>query len=156
MRKLLLIILGTGLVLLAACQSRVNQEAEKQKIQAVLESYITSIETENIDLYAGILAHDQDMVNFGTSEPPIVGWVSLKKLIEDQNAALSQTKITASDLVIHISKDGNLAWATDLWDFNTMAGGQQLQIPVRCTWILEKQNGQWIIVHFHKSVRGAA
>jgi ketosteroid isomerase-like protein len=156
MRRLILILLGTGLVLIAACQSKVNQEAEKQKIKAVLDSYITSIETEDIDLYGKILAHDQDMVNFGTSEPPIVGWDFLKKIIEDQNAALSQTKITASDLIIHISKDGNFAWATDLWIFNAMAGNQQLQIPVRCTWILEKRNNQWVIIHFHKSVRGAA
>jgi len=156
MRRLIVILLGTGLVLIAGCQSMVNQEAEKQKIKAVLESYITSIETENIDLYAEILAHDQDMVNFGTSEPPIVGWDPLRKIIEGQNAALSQTKIMDSDLAIHISKDGNFAWATDLWDFNAMAGNQQLQIPVRCTWILEKRNGQWVIIHFHKSVRAAA
>jgi ketosteroid isomerase-like protein len=144
------------LVLMAACQSKVNREAQRQQIKAVLESYITSIETEDIDLYGKILAHDQDMVNFGTSEPPIVGWDSLKKIIEDQNAALSQTKITASDLFIHISEDGNFAWATDLWEFKAMAGNQQLQIPVRCSWILEKRIGEWVIIHFHKSVRGAA
>jgi len=67
------------------------------------------LKTENIDLYAKILSHDQDMTNFGTSEPPIVGWDSLKKIIEDQNAALSQTKIIASDLAIHISKEGDFA-----------------------------------------------
>ena len=156
MKRLILILLGTGLVLVAACQSKVNQVAERQRIKAVLDSYITSIETENIDLYAKILAHDQDMVNFGTSEPPIVGWDSLKKIIEDQNAALSQTKITASDLAIQISEEGNFAWATDLWDFKAMMGDQAIQIPVRCTWILEKRNGEWVIIHFHKSVRGAA
>ena len=113
------------------------------------------MKTENIDLYAKILSHDQDMTNFGTSEPPIVGWDSLKKIIEDQNAALSQTKIIASDLAIHISKEGDFAWATDLWDFRAMMGEQAIQIPVRCSWVLEKRDGQWVITHFHKSVRGA-
>lgn len=155
MRNVILIFLGIGLALTTGCQSKVNREAEQQKIKAVLDSYITSIETENIDVYAKVLAHDADMVNFGTSEPPIVGWDSLKKVIEDQNAALSQTKITVSDLVIHISKEGNFAWATDLWDFKTMIGDQALQIPVRCSWILEKREGQWVVIHFHKSVRGA-
>ena len=155
MKKGSFIFLGITLMLITACQLKVNQEVEKKKIKAVLDSYITSIETEDIDLYAKVLAHDQDMVNFGTSEPPIVGWDTLKKAIEDQNSALSQTKITASDLSIHISKDGNFAWATDLWDFRAMMADQAIEIPIRCSWILEKRDGQWVVVHFHKSVRAA-
>ena len=155
MRTVTMILFGLIIVLLFACQAQPDVAAEKQKIASVLESYITSIETENIDLYGKILAHDQEMVNFGTSEPPIVGWDSLRKLIVDQNAALSQTKITASDLAINLSGDGNFAWATDLWNFKAMMGDQAFEIPVRCSWILEKRNGEWIIVHFHKSVRGA-
>ena len=155
MKTVSVIVLGMGLALMVACRSGVNQETEREKIKSVLDSYITSIETENIDLYAKILSHDQDMTNFGTSEPPIVGWDSLKKIIEDQNAALSQTKIVASDLAIHISKEGDFAWATDLWDFRAMMGEQAIQIPVRCSWVLEKRDGEWVITHFHKSVRGA-
>jgi len=155
MKGVSVIVLTIGLALLVACRSGVNQETEKAQIKSVLDSYITSIETENIDLYAKILAHDRDMVNFGTSEPPIVGWDSLKKIIEDQNAALSQTKIVASDLAIHISKEGDFAWATNLWDFGAMMGKQAIQIPVRCSWVLEKRDGRWVITHFHKSVRGA-
>ena len=155
MKPVSMIVLGMGLALMVACRSGVNQETERATIKSVLDSYITSIETENIDLYAKILSHDQDMTNFGTSEPPIVGWDSLKKIIEDQNAALSQTKIVASDLAIHISKEGDFAWATNLWDFGAMMGEQAIQIPVRCSWVLEKRDGQWVITHFHKSVRGA-
>jgi hypothetical protein len=29
---------------------------------------------------------------------------------------------------------------------------QALELPVRCTWILEKREAGWVIVHFHKSV----
>ena len=152
------IIIGFGAVLslLVGCQPSVNQETEKARIKAVLDSYITSIESEDINLYGKILEPDPNMVNFGTSEPPIVGWESLRKVIEDQNAALSQTKIAASDLNICLSERGDFAWATDLWDFRAMMDGQPLQIPVRCTWILEKLHGQWAIVHFHKSVRAAS
>jgi uncharacterized protein (TIGR02246 family) len=156
MKTVSVIALGMVLALMVACRSGVDQETEREKIKSVLDSYITSIETENIDLYAKILSHDQDMTNFGTSEPPIVGWDSLRKIIEDQNAALSQTKIVASDLAIHISKEGDFAWETDLWDFRAMMGEQAIQLPVRCSWVLEKRDGQWVITHFHKSVRGAA
>lgn len=155
MHKLLVILLCAVLFMMTSCQPRANLDAEKTQIKAVLDSYITSIETENLGLYGEVMAHDQDMVNFGTSEPPIVGWDALKKVIEDQNAALSQTKIEYSELVMHVSKSGDFAWATDLWNFKTMLGDKPLEIPVRCSWILEKQDGRWVVVHFHKSVRGA-
>ena len=34
-------------------------------------------------------------------------------------------------------------------------GEQAMQLPGRCSWILEKFDDEWKIVHFHKSV-GAA
>ncbi len=142
------------IALLISCQSKFDVDAERQKIKDVLDSYITSIETENMDLYSDVMAHDQNMVNYGTSEAPIVGWESLKSLIENQNSALSQTKITRKDLVIHVGRPGTYAWATDLWDFTTMIGDQATEIPIRCSWFLEKQEGRWVITHFHKSVRG--
>jgi hypothetical protein len=74
----------------------------------------TSIEKEDLGLYAKILAHDPGMVNFGSSDGPIVGWEALKKVIADQNAALSETKIGVSDLYIHLSGDGKMGWATRL------------------------------------------
>jgi hypothetical protein len=31
-------------------------------------------------------------------------------------------------------------------------GNQAIELPVRCSWILEKRGTNWLIVHFHKSV----
>jgi len=31
-------------------------------------------------------------------------------------------------------------------------GENLVSLPVRCTWLLEKREGGWVIVHFHKSV----
>ena len=128
-------------------------EKEKAAIQSVLENYITSIETENIDLYSKIFIHDVNMVNFGTGEKErIVGWDALKKAIEDQNAALSGTKITQSDITINLSRDGEIAWATSLWNFTSKMDTTMVQLPIRCSWILEKTGNEWKFIHFHKSV----
>jgi ketosteroid isomerase-like protein len=53
---------------------------------------------------------------------------------------------------IHVSEDGKLGWATCLWDLTAKMGEPPLSLPVRCTWVLEKRKGEWVIVHFHKSV----
>ncbi len=128
-------------------------EKEKAAIQSVLDNYIKSIETENIDLYSKIFVHDPNMVNFGTGEKErIVGWDALKKVIEDQNAALSETKIIQSDITINLSPHGDIAWATSLWNFTAKMDTTVMQLPVRCSWVLEKTRNEWKFVHFHKSV----
>jgi ketosteroid isomerase-like protein len=93
------------------------------------------------------------MVNFGTGAGDrVVGWRALKDVIEAQNAALSGTKIVVSDVTVHISPEGQFAWATSLWDFKATVGEQVIDMPVRCSWILEKRETGWVVVHFHTSV----
>ncbi len=68
-----------------------------------------------------------------------------------QNAALHDIHIDVSAETIHVSPGGDTAWATNQWIFNARMGDQALALPLRCTWILEKRDERWIIVHFHKS-----
>ena len=155
MKKFLLALLFLGLGFFFACQkttTAVDVEAEKALIKSVLDNYVASIEKEDLDLYAKCVAHDADMVNFGAMGGPIIGWEALRQVIEGQNAALSETKISVSDMKIHVSADGKSGWATCLWDLNAKMGENPVSLPVRCTWLLEKREGGWVIVHFHKSV----
>jgi len=153
MRKISVLIFALVFIFAMACQQKVNIESEKAAIKAVLDNYVASVENEDMELYAKNMAHDSDMVNFGTSEDPIIGWDALKKIMEDQNAALSQTKINVTNMAIHVSETGKLAWATCLWDLKAMMGENPIELPVRCTWILEKRGNDWVIVHFHKSIQ---
>jgi len=156
MKHLSIIFIITAMILVTGCQKAVDTAAEKSAINGVLDSYVLSIENENIELYGNIFVHDSVMVNFGTgAKERIVGWDTLKKIIEAQNTALSGTKITQSEVTINVSPDGQFAWATSLWNFTATMDSQVMQLPVRCSWILEKLGKDWKIVHFHKSV-GAA
>jgi len=156
MKHVSIIITITILAILMGCKKAVDIEAEKSAIKSVLTDYIVSIENEDIELYGKIFVHDPDMVNFGTgANERIVGWDALKKVIEAQNDAISETKITQSNITIDLSNEGQFAWATSLWDFKAKMGDQVMQLPVRCSWILEEIGNEWKIIHFHKSV-GAA
>jgi len=156
MECILIAMYASLLAVVLGCRDQRSVEVDRSAIKAVLDSYILSIENEDIELYGKIFVHDPDMVNFGTgANERIVGWETLKKAIEDQNAALSETKITQSDVTINISSDRQFAWATSLWNFKATMETQVMQLPIRCSWILEKQDNEWKIVHFHKSV-GAA
>ncbi len=155
MKKLPFVLLFLVFGFFFVCQkatTAMDIEAEKALIKSVLDNYLASIEKEDLDLYAKCVAHDADMVNFGAMGGPIIGWEALRQVIEGQNAALSETKISVSDMKIHVSADGKSGWATCLWDLNAKMEENPVSLPVRCTWLLEQREGGWVIVHFHKSV----
>jgi uncharacterized protein (TIGR02246 family) len=136
-------------------KATVNVEAENALIKSVLDNYAKAVENEDIELYGKVVANDPDMVNFGTdASERIVGWDALKKAIQAQFAALPGTRITASDVTVNVLSGGRFAWATSLWVFKATvaATGQAMEVPVRCSWVLEKRDKGWVIVHFHKSV----
>ena len=64
------------------CQPKVGIDAEKAEVNAILESYVASIETEDMDLYGKVMARDAEMINFGGFGDPIFGWDALKEVIE--------------------------------------------------------------------------
>lgn len=131
----------------------VNPEAEKAAIRSALNDYVKAVESEDIGSYGKVVRHDPKMVNFGSdASERIVGWEALKKAIEAQFVALSETRIAVSDITVNVAPGRRFAWATSLWDFKANMGGQAMALPVRCTWILEKRRSNWVIVHFHKSV----
>ena len=152
MIKVLMFLVALGVMLTMSCQQKVDIEAEKAQVKGVLDDYVRAVETEDMELYANNMAHDATMMNFGGFGNPIVGWEALKKVMDGQNAALSETKITVSDLAIHVSEDGKMAWATSLWNLKAKMGENPVELPIRCSWVLEKRNNNWTIIHFHKSM----
>jgi ketosteroid isomerase-like protein len=151
MREILFCV-TLAIVLAVGCQQAIDIEAEKTAVKAVLADYITSVEKEDLENYGKNVDHDPEMMNFGAFGDPIVGWEALEKLMEGQYQALSESKITTSDVSIQIGPSGQLAWATSLWSFQAMMGENPVEWPVRCSWILEKREGRWVIIHFHKSL----
>jgi ketosteroid isomerase-like protein len=154
-KTLIALILAVFVLFLSCGPQKMEIEAEKANIKAVLDEYVASVEDEDMDLYAKVVAHDPQMVNFGVFGDPILGWDVLKKIMVEQNAAMSETKIIVSDLAIRIPEIGKLAWATSLWKLRTLMNGNPIELQIRCTWILERRSEGWVIIHFHKSIAQA-
>ena len=126
---------------------------EKDAVQSVLEAWITGVEQDDLGLISQVVAHDEDVMYIGSgTDERIMGWSTLKAALEAQAAALSDIHITASEVAIHPLGGGQAAWATSLWTFEARMGDQALSVPLRCTWIAEKREAGWVLVHFHKSV----
>ena len=77
MREISILFVILTIMLTMSCQQKVNIEAEKSAITTVLDSYVRSIENEDMELYGENIAHEPMMVNFGAFGDPIIGWDAL-------------------------------------------------------------------------------
>jgi uncharacterized protein (TIGR02246 family) len=137
----------------SACAPQVDLGAEKAKVKIVVDQFEQVWETEDMDLFSKIMAHDADMVNFGSDAPEhFIGWEGLKTAVEQMFPALENTKITVRDQVIKVHPSGHLAWFSQFWDWELLMGGQPARLEYRFTGVLEKRNGNWVFVQFHNSV----
>lgn len=149
-----LLTLAATVLLLAGCAQKlqVDLAAEKAAVQTALDNYVTAVEQEDWAEYSAVMSRSTDMVNFGAFGPPVVGQDGLKQVIQGQFDGLADVTIDVSDMRIEVEPSGQFAWATCLWTFKGMMGETPLELPVRCTWILKKETGKWMISHWHKSV----
>src|SRR5258708_6094380 len=136
------------------CTEKVNSDAEKIKVKLVVDKFKQFWESKDMDLLSGIMAHDTDMVNYGTDANEIfIGWNALKDSIQKMLPAMEKTKIAVRNQIVSVGLSGNVAWFSEIWDWNLVFNGQPIQLPdQRLTGVLEKRNGNWVIVQFHNSV----
>lgn len=156
-----LILIGVGAALLfGGCQQQkpaVNIPDEITAADATVAKFVESIETENMDLLSKIMPHDSSMVNFWVTGEPIVGWHDLQAAITMQNDSLSNTDIETNDVKMHMSPAGDRAWATSQWILRANnPQNNPVVMNVLCTWVLEKMDIGWQIVHFHLSLKSAS
>ena len=127
-------------------------DVEAAAVAETIHRYIEAVEERDLVKYATVVAPDDDLAWYGSMPGQIVGWGEVVGVIRGMFDALSDIQITQTDLRTHFSSDRSLAWATCLWDFRARMGDEAVIEPTRCTWVLERRDAHWVIVHWHKSV----
>ena len=154
MKNLFAFVAVAALWVMNGCAQKVDIEAEKAKVKSVVDQFAQVWETEDMNLFSRIIAHDAGLVFYGTDAAEhFVGWAALQGAAEEMFPAFENVKITISDQVINIHPSGTVAWFSQEWDWDLTAGGQPVSVPgCRFTGVLEKQDGRWVFVQFHNSV----
>lgn len=154
MKNLFALFFGAAFLVMSGCTQKVDVEAEKVKVKSVVDQFEQVWETEDMELLSRIIAHDADMVNYGSDAAEhFVGWEALKEAVEKMFPSFENTKLTVKDQVIKVHPSGNVAWFSEVWDWDLVVEGQPVRSEgQRLTGVLEKRNGNWVFVQFHNSV----
>lgn len=124
-------------------------------VQAALKRMMDAYASRDLSGVLDCFASDADVVLIGTgADEKCVGPEQIRRQVErdwtqSESAAMafSWTSISAA---------GATAWAAVDGSFRFRAGGQEGALPARGTFVLEKRDGKWLIVHMHVSTPNAA
>jgi len=137
-----------------AAPAVIDLEAAKAAVSSALDQLDQAYETENLELFSKVMAPDPDMVIFGTdAAEKFIGYESAAESMKKQFESYEDSKVTSRERSVKVHKSGEVAWFSELWDVSGKAQGQPYALEgMRVTGVLEKRDGNWVVVQWHASI----
>ena len=152
----LLLCMMVVLVLSISCQQEndtFNIESEKSLVEKAIHNSIGWAKNKDIELLYSVIANDTNYLEVDPHDRVVKGFQDFKKnekfwMSPDFKAIRYEIK----DLKMNFSESGNVAWFfCMLDDINEWKGQPVNWENTRWTGVLEKREGNWIIVQMHFS-----
>ncbi len=129
----------------------VNKPISMKEIESLFDTYKTSVLRKDLDAFLSIF--DDDVRIFDMWEWTYDGLTPWRKMASDWFSSLGteQVVVTFDDIRIRVA--GEMAVATAYARFAAVSEkGEELRhLQNRLTWVAEKKEGAWKIVHEHTS-----
>jgi ketosteroid isomerase-like protein len=109
---------------------------------------LAAVQLGNVDMLHKYYADNATFVS-GVYEPPIVGWQNYAALYQRQKAAFQGMQLIRRNTFIF--SNGDVAWATYEWEFDSSINGQPYSARGQTTLVFNKVGTSWLIVHNHTS-----
>lgn len=160
---------GSALLILSLCSSASAQKNKKQKdtgndsaqnpvplppralsdeIDQDIGEMLAAFQIGNVDMMHKYYADNATFVS-GAFEPPVVGWQNYAPLYTRQRAAFQGMQLVRRNTFVFAN--GDVAWATYEWEFDSLLNGQPYSTRGQTTLIFNKVGTGWLIVHNHTS-----
>ncbi len=132
----LFIVLATSLAI-NGCAERVDIEAEKANVRALVDKANEAVGNKDWETFRGLISEDYTLgVRPWTSET--------EKFLEDH---VSFGEFVISDITIQVSRDGQMAWAGYKIHEENLIDGNPIEFNGPVTLVFVKKNSDWVLVH---------
>lgn len=131
-----------------------KKKGEAEAVKSVLKSYVQAWNSLDADMYMLNFARDEKLLIFN-SNPAVTyqGWEKMNQLVHQAFKENRKAEVKFRDAQVRVFPSKKAAWLTCYLDGHFEAGDKVTAIKgIRTTWILEKREGQWRIVHAHWSL----
>ena len=132
----------------------VDVESEKAGVRAVLDQYANAWKTLDFEQFSQVFSHDDDMVIFSaTPNKRYIGWEEFQADVQESFKEVEKIEIVFRDVVVKVHASCHMAWLSCLEDWDFVYQGQTVRDEgARVSWVLEKREGRWVIIHAHWSM----
>lgn len=140
------------LQLTPAAESGMGPDA--RDVRSVLDRYTKACNNKDLGSVSEVFAHDPDIVLIPTYiGQRCVGWKNVAAWYKALFSSDDKFRMRHSDIKIRIFGSGQSACLVCDQDGSGTYQGEAFTFEgVRTTWVLEKQEGQWRVIHAHWSL----
>lgn len=146
--------LGTVALWASACASLA---ADDPSAEAAVRALVRANAEKDIQTMSRLMAHDADITSYTIGGRKYVGWSHLEQDLQEEFNSAATIEIPIRELKVWTK--GDVAWyAMEVDYIRTVTAGngpQRALLPLRETGVLERRNGQWVLLSWHESFRSA-
>jgi len=126
----------------------------EKSVKAVLNKFAEAYARRDLPSLRSTFASDPDLILYGTgADEKRVGLSQIQMQAERDWSQTESIAVTYGWM--SVSSAATVAWVATDATFNLKAGGKDLVLPARITFVLENRADQWLIVHAHCSFPAA-
>ena|ERR1041385_8981314 len=154
---LLVLLLGTlsaksEKVTASVAESTSSIANDAEQVSEAFSRYMQAYEKKDLSVLSKSFANDDKLQAFwpDPSNPfRIEGWNEMRKGLEGYLSSISSMNINIRQPIVQVY--GPLAIVSCHWSFSGMVGGKPQVGSGRGSYVFEKRDGAWVIVHLHES-----
>ena len=131
---------------------------DDQSAEAAVRALVKANTEKDMQTMSRLMAHDADITSYTIGGRKYVGWTPLEQDLREEFNAATTIEIPIRELKVW--SNGDIAWyAMEVDYIRTVNEGNESHralLPLRETGVLERRNGQWVLLSWHESFRNAS
>lgn len=132
-----------------------SRAADSTGPEAAIRTLVRANAEKDLTTLSRLMAHDADITSYTIGGRKYVGWPEFEREMREEFDSVQKLKIPIHELKVWTK--GDLAWFAMELDYIRFVGEaadpKRTIIPLRETGVLERRQGQWMLLSWHESFR---
>jgi ketosteroid isomerase-like protein len=160
MRVSVLVRLIVYMLIGGACwvPAAMSGTTDNTELETTVRALVRANSEKDLPAMSKLMAHDADITSYSIGGRKYVGWPDLERDIKEEFATVAALDLRISELKVW--SKGDIGWYTMELAYGRIIGQgpdqQRAVLPLRETGVLERRNGQWVLLSWHESFRSVS
>lgn len=132
-----------------------SRAADSTGPEATIRTLVQANAEKDLTTLSRLMAHDADITSYTIGGRKYVGWPEFEREMREEFDSVQKLEIPILELKVWTK--GDLAWFAMELDYIRFVGEaadlKRTLIPLRETGVLERRQGQWMLLSWHESFR---